>query len=99
MLYVKVHKRKGHICAAACDEELLGRTLEDPPYHVHVKEDFFKGDLVEDHDKETVSVFQRATSLNLFGERAVALGIESGCIEPDKVVRIKGVPHAQMFTI
>ena len=99
LLYVKVHKRQGHICAAACDEELLGETLEDNPYHVTIKEDFFKGDLVEDEDKATSALFQRSTSLNLFGERAVALGILAGCIDPDAVVRIKGVPHAQMFEI
>jgi len=99
LLYVKVHKRKGHVCAAACDEELLGTTLEEHPYCVTVKESFFKGDLVEDEDPDTVAVFRRASSLNLFGERAVALGVTAGCIEPDKVVRIKGVPHAQMFTI
>jgi hypothetical protein len=99
LLYVKVHKRKQHICAAACDEELLGETLEEHPYCVTVKESFFKGDLVEDKDPDTVAVFRRASSLNLFGERAVALGITAGCIEPDKVVRIKGVPHAQMFII
>ena len=99
MIYVKVHKRGGHICAAACDEELLGVTLEEEPYHVTIKEDFFGGDLVEDEDAVTSALFQRSSSLNLFGERAVALGILAGCIDPDNVVRIKGVPHAQMFAI
>ena len=99
MIYVKVHKRRGHLCAAACDEELIGETLEEEPYHVTIKEDFFGGDLVEDDDAATSALFQRSTSLNLFGERAVALGIEAGCIDPDNVVKIKGVPHAQMFEV
>jgi hypothetical protein len=99
LIYVKVHKRGGHICAAACDEELLGKTLEDHPYCVEVKASFFKGELVEDDDNETVAVFRRASSLNLFGDRAVALGVAAGCIDSERVVRIKGVPHAQMFTI
>ncbi len=94
-----MHRRQGHICAAACDEELLGETLEDEPYHIAIKEDFFKGDLVDDEDKATSALFQRSSSLNLFGERAVALGILAGCIDPDSVVRIKGVPHAQMFEV
>lgn len=99
MIYVKVHKRQGHLCAAACDEELLGETLEEDLYCVTIKEDFFGGDLVDDEDKATGVLFQRSSSLNLFGERAVALGIESGCIDPDNVVKIKGVPHAQMFEV
>lgn len=99
MIYVKVHRRQGHICAAACDEELLGETLEDDPYHVTIEEDFFKGDLVDDGDNATSALFQRSSSLNLFGERAVAMGILAGCIDPDNVVRIKGVPHAQMFDV
>ena len=99
MIYVKVHKRERHICAAACDEELLGETLDEEPYCVTIKEDFFGGDLVDDEDKATSALFQRSSSLNLFGERAVALGIEAGCIDPDTVVHIKGVPHAQMFEI
>jgi hypothetical protein len=98
-IYVKVHKRGGHLCAAACDEDLLGQTLEEDPYYVTIKEDFFRGDLVEDDDPSTSALFQRSTSLNLFGEAAVALGIEAGCIDPDNVVRIRGVPHAQMFEV
>jgi hypothetical protein len=99
MLYVKVHKRGGHVCAAACDEELLGATMEDSPYCVTVKESFFKGDLVDDSNEATLALFRRASSLNLFGERAVALGVSAGCIEPHRIVRIKGVPHAQMFVV
>lgn len=99
VIYVKVHKRQGHVCAAACDEELLGETLEEDPYHVTISEGFYRGDLVEDGDPSTSAMFQRCSSLNLFGERAVALGIESGCIDPDNVVRIRGVPHAQMFEL
>ena len=98
-IYVKAHMRRGHLCAAACDEELLGEILDEEPYHVAIKEDFFGGDLVEDDDKATSALFQRSSSLNLFGERAVALGIEAGCIDPDHVVRIRGVPHAQMFEV
>ena len=99
MIYVKVHKRGGHICAAACDEDLIGQTLEDDPYHVTIKGEFFQGDLVDDDDLSTSALFQRSSSLNLFGEAAVALGIAAGCIDPDIVVRIRGVPHAQMFII
>jgi hypothetical protein len=99
MIYIKVHKRGGHVCAAACDEELLGETLEEGPYCVTVKEGFFKGDLVEDDDKDALVMFRRASSLNLFGERAVALGVAAGCIDATTVVRIKGVPHAQMFIV
>jgi len=99
MIYVKVHKRGGHVCAAACDEELLGTTLEEGPYCIMVKAGFFKGDLVEDDDAGTLAVFRRASSLNLFGERSVALGVAAGCIDAATVVRIKGVPHAQMFIV
>lgn len=99
LIYVKVHQRKGHVCVAACDEELLGETLEEEPYHVTITEDFYRGDLVDDDDTTTSTLFQRSSSLNLFGERAVALGIESGCIDPVQVVRIRGVPHAQMFEV
>jgi len=99
LIYVKVHKRGAHVCAAACDEDLIGRTLDEEPYHVTIKEEFFRGDLVDDGDPATSSLFQRSSSLNLFGEAAVALGIAAGCIDPDTVVRIRGVPHAQMFII
>ncbi len=99
MIYVKVHKRGDHICAAACDEELIGETLEEGRYHVTLTTEFYQGDLVEDRDPSTTALFQRATSLNLFGERAVTLGIEAGCIDPNAVVRIRGIPHAQMFYI
>lgn len=94
-----MHKRGRHLCAAACDEDLIGQTLEDDPYHVTIKKEFFQGDLVDDDDNATSALFQRSSSLNLFGEAAVTLGIAAGCIDPDNVVRIHGVPHAQMFLI
>jgi hypothetical protein len=39
---------------------------------------------------------ENATIANLVGEIAVKCAIELGLIDPECVIKIKGIPHAQM---
>ncbi|WP_297498702.1 DUF424 domain-containing protein [Thermococcus sp.] len=94
MIYVNVYRVQGEVLLAACDEELLGKTFREGELKLEVKERFYKGKLVgEDRLKE---LLDEATIANLTGERCVSKAIELGYIDPERVLRIQGVPHAQM---
>jgi hypothetical protein len=78
---------------AACDEELVGKTLSEGEVELHVDPGFYEGLRV---DEEALQVHLRqCTVANLVGERTVNLAIGMGMVDPRNVLRIDGVPHAQ----
>ncbi|USS41766.1 DUF424 domain-containing protein [Thermococcus aggregans] len=93
-IYVKVYRVQGEVLVAACDEELLGKTFREGELKLEVKERFYKGELREVEDLK--SLLEEATIANLTGERCVSKAIELGYVDPKRVLRIQGVPHAQM---
>ncbi|WP_297512132.1 DUF424 domain-containing protein [Thermococcus sp.] len=94
MIYVKVYRVQGEVLLAACDEELIGKTFREGELKLEVKERFYKGELVE--EERLGELLEEATIANLTGERCVAKAIELGYVDPERVLRIEGVPHAQM---
>ncbi|NJE46285.1 DUF424 domain-containing protein [Thermococcus sp. GR7] len=94
MIYIKVYRVQGEVLLAACDEELLGKTFREGELQLEVKERFYKGELVEEDALE--SLLEEATIANLTGERCVKKAIELGYVDEDRVLRIQGIPHAQM---
>ena len=94
MIYIKVYRVQGEVLLAACDEELLGKTFREGELKLEVKERFYKGELVEEDALE--ALLEEATIANLTGERCVQKAIELGYVDENRVLRIQGVPHAQM---
>ncbi|ASJ09998.1 hypothetical protein A3L12_01130 [Thermococcus sp. P6] len=94
MIYVRVYRVQGEVLLAACDEELLGRTFREGKLKLEVKERFYKGELVEEDALE--ELLEKATIANLTGERCVGRAVELGYVDEARILRIQGVPHAQM---
>ncbi len=94
MIYIKVYRVQGEVLLAACDEELLGKTFKEGELKLEVKERFYKGELVEESALE--GLLEEATIANLTGQRCVSKAIELGYVDEERVLRIEGVPHAQM---
>ncbi|NJE84885.1 DUF424 domain-containing protein [Thermococcus sp. CX2] len=94
MIYIKVYRVQGEVLLAACDKELLGKTFREGELKLEVKERFYKGELVELDTLE--ELLEEATIANLVGERCVGKAIELGYVDENRVLRIEGVPHAQM---
>jgi len=94
MIYIKVYRVQGEVLLAACDEELLGKTFREGEIKLEVKERFYRGELVEEDMLE--GLLEEATIANLTGERCVSKAIELGYVHPERVLRVQGVPHAQM---
>ncbi len=91
--WCKVHRAKGEIILAICDENLLERKLKFGEVELIISKEFYGEKKIE--EKEAVKMMKEATIINLFGEEIVKLAIKYGFISKENVMLIEGVPHAQ----
>ncbi len=96
-IYMKVYKIKDEVLVAACDAELLGKTLKEGEIEFKVSKEFY-GDIVGDEELLKKHLLQ-ATIANLVGHKAVKCGIEIGIIDKENVIKIAGIPHAQFVLL
>jgi len=83
-----------YVLLAACDEELLGKTLRDGKLVFKVREEFYKGPKMPVED--AVELMRESTIVNMIGANIVNKAIEEGMVHPEAVLEISGVPHAQI---
>ncbi len=94
MISLKIHKKGNDLLMGACDEKLLGKKFEDGKFQIDVKRDFYDGERIS---AEVLKKYlQDATIANLVGRETIKCAIDIGLIDPECVIKIKGVPHAQM---
>jgi hypothetical protein len=96
-MFMKKYDTDGQVVVAVCDGDILGKKFKDGKLVLKLDENFYKGDEVcENEVKEALLC---ATIANVAGKRSVACAVECGCIDPDNVIFIDGIPHAQMVQI
>lgn len=96
-IYMKVHRRGAEILVAACDASIVGKHLRDGDFSVYLNPDFYMGELVT--DEVFLLHMKSATIANLFGKHTISLAIKSGFVNRENVLRIGGIPHAQMVVM
>ena len=94
---VNVIKQGRHTLVAACDADLLGKTLKYGKINFKISEDFYGGTLV--HAEEAMNLIKNATNANLVGSIVINMAIKEKLVHPQAVLDISGVPHAQIITI
>jgi hypothetical protein len=94
MISIKIYKQGNDLLIGACDEELLGKKFEDGKFQIDVSKDFYGGEKISPEDLK--KYLQDATIANLVGKLTIKCAIELGLIDPICIIRINGVPHAQM---
>jgi hypothetical protein len=92
--YTKTYRDGDEYLVACCDEGIRGKTFEEGELILEVRESFYCDKILEGSD--VCSLLRRATILNIVGEEIVRLAISEGIILKQSVMRVKGVPHAQM---
>ena len=95
--YVNLKKMGRNVLLAICDCEVLGRTLREGKIVFHVKDEFYNGGKVS--VDEAVCMIQNSTIVNMVGKNCVGKAIEKGYVHPEAVLRIEGVPHAQIVKL
>jgi len=89
---VKIHKTKYSLLVAICDEDLIGKTIENKNLRINLSERFYKGeDLPEER---VIAILKDADSANLVGKKAVKIGLKAGVIKKDNIKEIKEIPFA-----
>jgi hypothetical protein len=92
--YAKIYRVQNEVLVAVCDEDIRGRVFEEGELILDIRKEFY-GDEV--FTEEQVVVFlKEATIANLAGEGVVSIAIKEGIIDKENVLRVCGVPHAQM---
>lgn len=94
---VKVHKKDDRTVVAVCDKQLLGHTFEEGAKQLDLSGDFYRGDELD--NQEAGDLIRNADIVNLVGEEAVKLGLQEEVIEPENIIKIKDIPHAQAVLV
>ena len=75
------------------DKEILGKVFEEGKKQLDLSNKFYSGD---ERDAEAVkALIPEAYILHLTGEKAVALGVELGLVDSQRIIWISNVPHAE----
>jgi hypothetical protein len=85
------------VLLAICDAEILGKTLREGKIVFRVKEEFYKGAKV--NLEEAVALIEQSTIVNLVGENIVKKAVEKGYVHPEAIIKIQGIPHAQIIKV
>jgi len=93
----QIYEQGDEILLAACDNDVLGRTLEDGDIHLQVKESFYAGQKIE--LERLKKEFKRSTIVNLVGENVVEAAIDENFGQKEDIMMIEEVPHLQIVKL
>jgi len=92
---VNLKKAGRNVLLAICDCELLGRTLREGKIVFHVKDEFYNGRKAS--IEEAMGMIDNSTIVNMVGKNCVEKAIAKGYVHPEAVLKIEGIPHAQII--
>ena len=96
-MFMKKYEVDGKVIVAVCDKNIIGKKFKEGNLVLKLDESFYKGcEASEDEIKEALVC---ASIANIAGERSIACAVGCGCVDPDTVIYIDGIPHAQMVQI
>ncbi len=101
MIYIKSYStEKGHVIAM-CDEELIGKVLEEGALLIDLKTyaGFYKGELVDKRTAAEKLKDLRIYSANIIGKEAVDVIKEGALVGDADVRKVNGVPFVQIYKV
>lgn len=96
---LRVYRQGRETLVAAADPELVGKTFRDGKLKLEVKEGFYGGVDSEADERQVLQELRACTIANLVGERVVFLAVRHGFVEPENILLIGGVMHAQIAVL
>jgi len=90
-----MRKWGGTTLLATCDADLLGKVLREGKIIFEIREEFYKG--LKVNVEEALDLVEQCTIVNMVGHRIVKKAVEKGLIHPEAVLKISGIPHAQII--
>ena len=92
---VKTAEYKGSVLVNVCDEELVGRTVEEGRLKVHLSRDFYSGEVVD--KGEALRLIRTCSIVNLAGERSVSLAVDNELGAKEAIREIEEVPFLMIY--
>ena len=96
-MYAKVLQAENKVILAAADKELVGKVFEEGAIRFEVKESFYKGKQVT--EEELVDLMEDADSMNLVGDKTIAVAVSKGFVDERSVKNIHGARHVQVYKV
>lgn len=96
-VYLRTTRHGKDTLVAACDAEILGKTLEGGRVPFTVSERFYGGTLAS--LEEAIEAMRKATICNIVGRRIVEAAIQSRMIHEEAVIYFGDIPHAQIVIL
>ncbi|MFH1750490.1 MAG: DUF424 family protein [Candidatus Micrarchaeota archaeon] len=84
---------------AICDAELLGNVFEEGDLILDLKKyrSFYEGERVT--VAKVIEMVQSSGNINLVGKKAIAAASKAIAIDEKSIMKIKGVPHLQIYQV
>ncbi|MDE1873744.1 MAG: DUF424 domain-containing protein [Candidatus Micrarchaeota archaeon] len=101
MIFVKKHAAEQGLIIAMCDEELMGRVLEEGKLFIDLDRysEFYRGELVSEEKAKAMVDGVELYSANIVGERSVAVMMNKGIVGKEDVKKVGRVPFVQVFKV
>ncbi len=97
-MIAKIHKNlQGQIVLAICDSELLGKKFTQNDFQLDLTGDFYKGE--EKSEEEIKELLKDIYIINAVGKKCIDFLLKNNLIEKEKIITIKGIPHAQCVIV
>ena len=96
-MYMKKYNADEKIIVAVCDKNIIGKKFREGELVLKLEESFYKGE--ETCREEVIEALMSAAIANISGERSIACAVDCGCVDPETIIFIEGIPHAQMVRI
>ena len=93
----KVFEEGSDKLLAIADSSLVGKSLEDGELCFFVSKGFYCDKHCD--EKEVKKLLNDATIVNAIGKDIIDLLTNEGLIKNDNVIKISGVPHAQIISV
>jgi len=97
LVYAASYKTEKGLMVACCDEDCMGRVFREGRLKLAPETKFYGSAVMG--LSEALIMMNGADILNLVGKRIVDAAIANGLVHPDAVIRIAGVPHAQVMRL
>lgn len=95
MSFIVTEKEGAHgLLIAVTDKDLIGKYFQEGKKQLDLRSPFYVGK--EMTKEETKNILTSARDIMFTGKAAVALGIELDLIDPQIILYVQNVPHAQV---
>ena len=102
MIYLKVHKTENGSMIAMCDEDLIGKVLEQGDVYINIRDyrSYYVGDRMSREDAvKLIKSMEKIHSSNAVGKESVEVGLETKIVNMKDVLKVDGVPYVQSYNV